>query len=176
MRWMILACFFITPLTAIASTGASKEDIKQALERYAGIDAVDWYSKGDTVFAENDGFIGIYRQIKASVRDNEVNLKIDFKSGPKYPDKNEFSRITSEVCLNVFSSLIMDPDTSNDAPVSWENDENNSTSTKNANMFIFMDGSNLDKVYGKTITKKVNGWSVSIKRNILLTTCTAKKD
>lgn len=173
MRKIFLGFLFITTFSSYAGQASIKEQAKTLLEEYARVDSVDWYSKGDTTFAENDGFIGVYRHLKASVSDNSVNLKMDFVSGPKRPDSDEFSKITSDVCITVFSQLI-NPPTKDAKEVTWDDEpaeaENNTT-----DQFAFMRTSGLDKVHGQKMEGVINGWQVSIKRTVLLTTCSAKK-
>ncbi|ATA26603.1 hypothetical protein BIY26_09025 [Brenneria goodwinii] len=172
MRKILLGLLLFVSFSALAAPPSVKEDAKALLERYARVDSVDWYNKGDTAFAENDGFIGVYRHIKTSVRDNEVNIKMQYVSGPKYPDSDEFSRITTDVCLLVISELIH-PKPQNDEPVSWD-DDSDPVDAKD-DPFNFMRESNLDKVHNEKFEKVIDGWKVSIYRVVMLTTCSAKK-
>ncbi|WP_339097239.1 hypothetical protein V6917_16550 [Pectobacterium brasiliense] len=169
MRKILLGLLLCASFSTLATTSSIKEDAKTLLEKYARIDSVDWYNKGDTAFAENDGFIGVYRQIKASVRDDEVNIKMQFVSGPKRPDSDEFSRITTGVCHSIISELIH-PTPKDAESISWDDD----SQPKN-DPFNFMRESKLDKVHNEKIGKVIDGWKVSIYRTTMLTTCSAKK-
>ncbi|MEI7145076.1 hypothetical protein WCT84_15930 [Pectobacterium brasiliense] len=172
MRKILLGLLLCASFSTLAAVPSIKENAKALLETYAQIDSVDWYSKGDTTFAENDGFIGVYRQIKASVKDDEVNIKMQFLSGPKRPDSDEFSRVTTGVCVSVISSLIH-PTPKSDKPVSWDDDSEPVDAKYDP--FNFMHESDLDKVHNEKFEKVVNGWKVSIYRIAMLTTCSAKK-
>lgn len=174
MRNLILSALLIASLPAMAESNSVQERARSLMERFAAIDAVDWYSKGDTSFAENDGFIGVYRHAKVSVRGNEVNLKMNYTSGPKYPDSDDFSRITTEVCLAVFSELIR-PTPTSDKPALWDDDSDSEQLSEKNDAFHFMRETRLDKVHNQIMSGKVDGWTVSIKRTSLLTTCSAKK-
>ena len=173
MRKIFLGFMFLTSFSSYAGQVSIKEQAKSLLEDYARVDSVDWYNKGDTAFAENDGFIGVYRHLKASVSDNSVNLKMDFVSGPKRPDSDEFSKITSDVCITVFSQLI-NPPTKDTKEVTWD-DEPVESGNDAPDHFAFMRTSGLDKVHGQNMAGIIDGWQVSIKRTVLLTTCSAKK-
>ena len=173
MRKIFLGFLFITAFSSYAGQASIKEKAQALLEDYARVDSVDWYNKGDTAFAENDGFIGVYRHLKASVSDSSVNLKMDFVSGPKRPDSDEFTKITSDVCITVFSQLI-NPQVKDAKEVTWD-DEPVETVNNTPDKFAFMRASGLDKVHGQKMESTINGWQVSIKRTVLLTTCSAKK-
>ena len=71
MRKIFLGFMFLTSFSSYAGQVSIKEQAKSLLEDYARVDSVDWYNKGDTAFAENDGFIGVYRHLKASVSDKD---------------------------------------------------------------------------------------------------------
>ncbi|WP_330993298.1 hypothetical protein [Pluralibacter gergoviae] len=172
MRNILLSFLLVISLPALASDNPVKERAKISMERFAAIDPVDWYNKGDTTFAENDGFIGVYRHAKVSIRENEVNMKMNYISGPKRPDSDDFSRITTEVCLTVFSQLIRPmPESANTG--TWDDDSESTTDTKDD--FAFMRESRLDKVHNEVMSGDVDGWKISIKRTVLLTNCSAKK-
>ncbi len=172
MRKILLGALFLVSISTSAANTSIKDNAKVLLEEYAGVDSVDWYNKGDTAFAENDGFIGVYRQLKASVDDSGVNIKMQFVSGSKRPDSDDFSRVTTDVCLLVVSELIH-PTPKAKEPVKWD-DDIESADDKN-NPFDFMQESSLDKVHGEQKVKIIDGWKVSIKRTTMLTTCSAKK-
>ncbi|MEQ9865040.1 hypothetical protein [Pectobacterium aroidearum] len=169
MQKILLGLLLCASFSTFAATSSIKEDAKALLEMYARIDSVDWYNKGDTAFAENDGFIGVYRHVKASVRDDEVNIKMEFVSGSKRPDSDEFSRVTTGVCRSIISELIH-PSPKDAEPVSWDDE----SQPKN-DPFNFMRESKLDKVHNEKFEKVIDGWKVSIYRTAMLTTCSAKK-
>ncbi|EQB4447068.1 hypothetical protein ACYKEA_004902 [Pluralibacter gergoviae] len=169
MRTILLSFLFISAFSVSAKEGSFKEQAKSLLEDYARVDTVDWYNKGDTTFAENDGFIGVYRHLKASVTDNSINMKMDYVSGPKRPDSDDFSRVTTGVCLTVFSELL-NPTNKESA---WDDDTE--TTESHSDELEFMRESSLDKVQGENKEKVIDGWKISIKRTVLLTTCSAKK-
>ncbi|EMX0849568.1 hypothetical protein AAF302_000777 [Pluralibacter gergoviae] len=169
MRNLLLSLIIISAFPVSAKEGSFKDQAKLLLEDYARVDTVDWYSKGDTTFAENDGFIGVYRHLKVSVTDNALNMKMDFVSGPKRPDSDDFSRVTTGVCLTVFSQLL----NPTDKEATWD-DETDSADSSSGKL-EFMRESSLDKVQGEKKEKIIDGWKMSIKRTVLLTTCSAEK-
>lgn len=169
MRNVILGILFFCSFAANAEQTSIKERAKTLLEDYARVDAADWYNKGDTTFAENDGFIGVYRHLKASVRDDAVNIKMNFVSGAKTPDSDDFSRKTTDVCITIFSQLIYPYDEEE----TW--DEAPAKGKPSPDYFAFMRESELDKIHGQKKEAVIEGWNISIKRTALLTTCSAQK-
>jgi len=160
MKKILLSLLLSISFSVVATQPSIKENAKKLLEQSAHVDTVDWYDKGDTSFAENDAFMGVYRHLKASVKNDEINIKMQFVSGPKRPDSNDFSRITSEVCHSVISRIVS-PEPSSDKSAAFD----------------FMLNSNLDdySVFNEKLSKKIDGWDVSIYRIAMLTTCSAKK-
>lgn len=170
MRKVLLCLLLSISFSTMAATSSFKDNAKELLGKYANVDAVDWYSKGDTSFADSEGFmLSVYRNLKASVRDDELNVKMQFITGPKRPDSNEFSRNTSIICHAVIARLVY-PEI-NKKPASWDDEDTRDDALN------FMLNSNLDdyNVFNQKLSKTVNGWNVSIYRIAMLTTCSAKK-
>lgn len=171
MRKVLFCLLLSISFSTMAAQSSFKDNAKELLGKYANVDTVDWYNKGDTAFADSEGFmLSVYRNLKASVRDDEINLKMRFITGPKRPDSNEFSDVSSGVCHAVISRLIY-PARNEGVAASWDDEKDSDDSLE------FMKNSNLDdySVFNQKLSKTVDGWNVSIYRIAMLTTCSAKK-
>jgi len=167
VKKLIFGILAIMSFTSCVHAESQLEKNKWVVENYAHVDAVDWYNKGDTAFAENDQFMGVYRHLQASVRNDEINLKMTYVSGPKRPSTEEFAQITTMSCSAVISSLIL-PKTGK-ANTTWDD------APSEENPLEFMEFKNYQDIHGKRISKVINGWKIGIYRSVLLTSCSAKK-
>ncbi|CAM7888533.1 hypothetical protein CIFRMA203M1_11485 [Citrobacter freundii] len=172
--YLILAAFTFS-LSAHAA-GDFVQNVKDIFQHQTHVDYVDWYNKGDTAFAEYDGLnYGVYQHLKTSVRKDEINIKMQFISGDKRPDSDDFARVTSDTCYSIFASIIF-PQPQSSTPVSWADDE---VVDKEKNVLpsplSFLLISKLDEAYNETKDATVNGWHVQINRIAMTTTCSARK-
>ncbi|ECF0259005.1 hypothetical protein K2652_002313 [Salmonella enterica subsp. enterica serovar Agbeni] len=154
MKRLLLIVLVGLSCSASASVGFIG-DVKNIIQSSTKVSAADWYNKGDTAFAEYDGLMmGIYQRFKVSVRKNDVNIQMQFIQGDKRPEADDFARVTSEICQYVFTQFV---------------------SPEKAGVMSFMGTDNLNDVFNETSSKTINGWSVSINRQTLLTSCSASK-
>lgn len=159
-----LATLLVQPAYA---NGAFVQEVKDIFQNYTKVDATDWYNKGDTAFAEYNGINwGVYQHLKASVRNSAVSIKMEYLSGGKRPDTEDFMHATTTVCKEVFRRIVLTK-AELDKSTSWDDD------TKDT--LDFMDAKKLSDVYSETQHGVVNGWDLKIKRTTMLTSCAAEK-
>ncbi|MEG0099741.1 MAG: hypothetical protein RR818_01380 [Citrobacter sp.] len=147
------------------------QDVKDRFQGVTYVGYEDWYNKGDTAFAEYDGLsYGVYQKLKVAVRENEINIKMQFINGTVRPDADHFARVTSELCVAIFQPFVSTVDTTKKSS-SW--DDATAPVIDAPLSFMFTEKNN--DTNSNSINKKINGWDVSIKRSALLTSCTARK-
>lgn len=164
-RAFILSLILVSP--AVLANDNFVQTVKDVFQEYTKVDASDWYGKGDTTFAEftGDNF-GIRQHLKASVRDGLINIKMEYAPGGEKPDSEKFMMMTTLVCQSVFKQIILTP-SELEKLQKWDDDVHDP--------FEFMEAKTIqDAGYGYKVNK-INGWNVKIKRDVMLTTCTAEK-
>ncbi len=72
------------------------------------------------------------------------------------------------LCQQIFGKIIL-PKHMPQKVSNWDEE------SEKDNELSFMDAANLQKVGNETQRKIVNGWDVSIRRSVLLTSCSARK-
>ncbi|HAT7513514.1 TPA: hypothetical protein JAV82_001257 [Kluyvera ascorbata] len=164
-RAFILSLILVSP--AVLAKDSFVQTVKNVFQEYTKVDASDWYSKGDTAFAEFTGDnLGIYQHLKTSVRDNSINIKMEYAPGKEKPDSEKFMVATTAVCQVVFKNVILTPEEL-DKLQSWDDDVRDP--------FDFMSSETAKDAGNGYNEEKINGWDVKIKRDAMLTTCTAEK-
>lgn len=166
MKIFILIAASILSQSAIASTDFIK-DVKGVFQQYTNVDAADWYNKGDTAFAEFTGRnLGVYQNIKASVRKNEVNIKMWYAGNGDKPSDDDFFVATTTVCNIVFRQVVLTSDQIEKLK-SWDDNV--------TDPLDFMSVDKLQLSNGDYVHKNINGWDVKIKHSGMNTSCSAQK-
>lgn len=160
-----LPLILLLTVTTVQAADTFQQKVKDVFQKKTSVDYTDWYGKGDAAIAEFKGFnLGVYQDLKASVRDNEINIKMQYVTGPVRPDSDEFAQMTSALCETVFEPFVV-PDYVH--PTSWDDDT--------PAPLNFMQVKNLKQAEDDPVEKTVNGWKVKIERSIMKTTCSARK-
>ncbi len=115
-----LPLILLLTVTTVQAADTFQQKVKDVFQKKTSVDYTDWYGKGDAAIAEFKGFnLGVYQDLKASVRDNEINIKMQYVTGPVRPDSDEFAQMTSALCETVFEPFVV-PDYVR--PTSWDDD------------------------------------------------------
>lgn len=166
-KYLLLAAFTFS-LSAHAADNFV-QTVKDVFMNNTRVDYTDWYTKGDTAFAEFDGmYLTVYQHLKAAVNEREIDIKMEFTKGAKRPESEEFMQASTILCQQIFGNIIL-PKQMPQKVSSWDEE------SEKDNELSFMDAANLQKVGNETQRKIVNGWDVSIRRSVLLTSCSARK-
>lgn len=164
-RAFIVSLILVSP--AVLAKDNFVQRVKNIFQEYTKVDASDWYSKGDTSFAEFTGDnLGVYQHLKTSVRDDSINIKMEYAPGKEKPDSGKFMVATTAVCQVVFKNAILTQEEL-ETLQSWDDDVRDP--------FDFMSSETAKSVDNGYQEEKINGWDVRIKRDAMLTTCTAEK-
>ncbi|MGO1308632.1 MAG: hypothetical protein ACTMIX_03380 [Kluyvera intermedia] len=170
-KYLLLAVFAFS-LSAQAADNFV-QDVKDIFHLSSRVDYSDWYNKGDTAFAEFDGLnYGVYQHLKAAVRKDEVSIKMDYVSGNKRPNTDDFARTTSELCFNVISQTVL-ASSKKATPASWNDDGSDQDNSSPISFFLVNKFNDVSQV---TQSVKANGWDIEITRHVLSTSCSARKN
>ncbi len=76
-NYLLLAAFTFS-LSAQAADNFV-QTVKDVFMNNTRVDYTDWYTKGDTAFAEFDGmYLTVYQHLKAAVNEQEIDIKMEF--------------------------------------------------------------------------------------------------
>ncbi|POT25341.1 hypothetical protein C3433_18130 [Citrobacter freundii] len=157
-------------LVAFSAHADFVQNVKDRFQERTPVDYTDWYNKGDTAFAEYQGMnFGIYQNLKAAVRKNEVSIKMQYTTGPVRPDSDKFTQMTSYLCIEIFEDFIL-PKEPPTKPLSWDDD-----TPVRKNPLHFMLAEKVENTNNDPLRKTVNGWDIKIERQVMLTSCSARK-
>ncbi|BDI44002.1 hypothetical protein FRV13_15390 [Escherichia coli] len=160
-----LPLILLLSAASVQAADTFQQRVKDVFQNKTSVDYTDWYAKGDTAIAEFKGFnFGVYQDLKASVRNNEINIKMQYVTGPVRPDSEQFAQMTSLLCETVFEPFVA-PDYV--PPTSWDDD------TPAPLNFMYVGKSKEDE--DAPVEKTVNGWKIKIERSAMKTTCSARK-
>lgn len=169
----LLATLLLSIPLVVSAKDVQTQKIKDAFVHTTPIEAIDWYKKGNTDFAEYEGkFQGFRQKIKASVKPNEVHIKAEVVESDLSKDLDAFMLDTTMRCRLVFRDFIL-PEDKLEAATSWDDDVNI------VDDFEFMNAKTLPEVFRHEKDgiphKTIYGWDVSIQRSAGKTTCSAIK-
>lgn len=146
------------------------QNVKDSFQELTPVDYSDWYNKGDTAFAEYQGRnYGVYQNLKAAVSKNEVSIKMQFTTGSVRPDSDHFAKMTSYLCQDIFRDFIL-PKEKPTETLNWDDD-----SPARENPLSFILAEKLENTNNDPLRKTVNGWIITIERQTMLTSCSARK-
>lgn len=166
MKRFFLIILLLLPITSFAADSFT-EAVKNRFQEKTAVDFTDWYTKGDASIVEFKGETYLLDlDLKATVRKNEINIKMQQLNGTEKSDVNFFAKMTSALCAQIFEPFIF-PEEASKEPRAWDDESPRPLE------FLYLES--LTQTQDDPIDKTVNGWSVKAKRSVLLTSCSAIK-